>query len=169
VTASSRCFTDYVSATRLFNDMLEPAETKVARYLESRLAPALAWWNAFLHAGAGCRPLTDACVRTAACVAVAVAGFWYPLWCEHKWPGPDSRMGIVPCFAWPVIAFLAVRASRSIYRAFGKQGWKSIGVPVTLAIALALFCWLPVAFVTIQVVVGFSVAFFRLHAGSNGQ
>jgi hypothetical protein len=102
----------------------------------------------------------DAFFRSAAAVAIGVAGFWYPQWCDsqyaaferHNHVDLDSRMGFLYMFSLPIILVFAMLATFSLARAFWGGSPSRRWGRIALGLVLAGLCWSPVAFVGFRMV-----------------
>jgi hypothetical protein len=99
--------------------------------------------------------LVDALFRSAAAIAIGVAGFWYPFWCDRQFAAfersnhvdLDTRMGFLYLFSLPIILVFAILATFSLARAFwGPPPSRGRG-HIVLALVLAGLCWSPLALV----------------------
>jgi|GraSoiStandDraft_41_1057321.scaffolds.fasta_scaffold1952394_2 hypothetical protein len=132
--------------------MPEPIERIWEKKLEAKLGQVVSKWEALMHTGSASCPQTDACLSTALCIVVAVAGFWFPVWCEYRFRDPDSRLGIVSAVAYPAIAFFVLRASASIRRVFQNKSRSNYRVALALTVILIGVCWLPLLFLTLRLI-----------------
>jgi len=104
--------------------------------------------------------LFDALLRSAAAVAIGVAGFWYPLWRDSQFAAfekrehvdLDTRMGFLYLFSLPIILIFATLASISLARAFRSVPRSGRWGRLTLVLVLAALCWSPVAYVGFRIV-----------------
>ena len=108
----------------------------------------------------GPNQLVDALVRSVAAVAIGVAGFWYPLWCDrhfaaferHNHVDLDTRMGGLYLFSLPIILVFAILATISLARAYRSVARSGRWGRLTLVLVLATLCWSPVAYVGFGIV-----------------
>jgi glycerol-3-phosphate acyltransferase PlsY len=97
-------------------------------------------------------------LRLAAAAAIAIAGFWYPLWWDFRTREPDSRVGFLLCWSLPVMVAYAIWATAALIRARQTTEIFSHKGRLAFVSVCMIISWLPLAWMAIGAVIAFVMA-----------
>ena len=96
----------------------------------------------------------SALATAGACIAIAIAGVWFPLF-MFWWYDESDHRSFTACFGLPIILMYAILATSRLKDAYWNRPDLRPQFRRTIVLGLAFLCWLPYVLLAVQLGLGF--------------